>query len=102
MQLDPRKSAGVFTALGAWLALLIASVLPVWTVWYFNEWEGLAVRGTLWSALAQLPGTVQRPRTIREVLDVVSLYESDLIFGIIAFALGSAIGRFTYWRIWGR
>jgi hypothetical protein len=38
-------TAGVF---------LVASVLPIWTAWYFSSWEANGYLATFWGALAAL------------------------------------------------
>jgi hypothetical protein len=36
------------------LALLIASFLPLWTVWYWNPHEGLGKHGSLWFVMSEV------------------------------------------------
>ena len=41
----------IFPFCCGWIAVLVASLCPIWTVWYYNPMEGLGYRRTLWGVM---------------------------------------------------
>jgi hypothetical protein len=75
---------GISAKTRAWLwatavfsaVLAVASATPIWSVWYFNEWEGLGYRGTLWNAFVQFRKNFE---TVDPHRSLVELYYVDLV-----------------------
>ena len=84
-----------FMLLGAASVLFVSSFLPVWTVWYFNPWEGVGDHHSLWQvvweiARAQYKGTDPNfPVTVTG--DAI-----DLLKAGTALCIGGIIGAFYY------
>jgi hypothetical protein len=90
----PRQSSRLFALAGAVLAFLIASALPVWSVWYFNEWEGVGYGGTFWSAQARFVRNARDPDLAGRLLD---LYGADLVLLVVILVGGYGAGWLVGW-----
>jgi hypothetical protein len=74
--------------------LLVGSLLPVWTTWYLNSWEGVGYPTTLWHAVAQVPANVLEVRSISAFWDV---HMGNLIQWAVLQAVATAAGVWGYW-----
>jgi hypothetical protein len=74
---------------GSVLALLAASFLNIWIVWYVNDWEGVGYHKSLWSVLTE----VSQPH--RDVQ--VHAHDGDIIQAAVIMVLGAAIGSVIGW-----
>lgn len=53
-----RKRGVTIRSTGAALAVFAAgAALPIWSAWYFSDWEGNGYQGPLWTAVGQMPAT---------------------------------------------
>ena len=75
--------------------MLVATFLPIWTVWYIGSWEATGERGTLWIALRMLPDNV---RTAGFAYVVTTCLGSNVVTAGILLAVGFGIERFMVAR----
>ena len=77
-----------YALLGGQTAILIASVFPIWTLWWFGPRAGLSERTTLWSVLWY---------TVIEVPKIQSSGDMcDILIGGFFFTMGAILGWLTY------
>jgi hypothetical protein len=90
-----KERAILWAVCSALVVLLIGSLLPIWTAWHINPWEGVGYRATLWQAIAQLPSNVQNAAPYPGLF---ALHETNIVQGAILLVLVGAIGVGFYWR----
>jgi hypothetical protein len=79
----------LFTLGGSILGLLLGSFLPIWIVWYFNEWEGLGMHVSLWTLRGEVSRTTAEVRIVGD--------DRNLITGAILVLLGALLGGIAWW-----
>jgi len=88
-------SLRVWVLTGGLLTLLVASFFPIWTVWYWNPWEGLGVRASLWGVLWKvLRCSIREPDPNFPV--TCNPEPRELIVAAIVFVVGAVGGAFVY------
>jgi hypothetical protein len=85
-----------FSAACAIALFAVSSVLPIWSAWYFNAWEGLAVHSTFWTMLASLPNAASQVSIEKLLTD---FYGAQVVMLVVFLAVGAAVGRAVAW--WG-
>ena len=83
--------------LGGQAAVLVASFLPIWTLWYFNPREGLGYGASLWSVLWHT--VIEPPRINPEFQVTTSGDMLDLWTGGVIFVVGAALGLLIYFFV---
>jgi hypothetical protein len=94
MRITPKSSAGFMLAGGS-LALLAASLLPIWPMWHHGSWESTCEQATLWSlGLRLLIQAVVNPGagSVTCSGDIV-----DQIMVGVFFVGGAVLGRVVYY-----
>jgi hypothetical protein len=81
----------VFTLGGGVAALVVASAMPIWTLWHINELEGLGYRVSLWrvgleATQSWIESFDGNPALVR------TGDPEDFIIAGVAFGVGAAIG----------
>src|SRR5262245_18259661 len=98
----PTKQLHSRTVLYGLLALFgtsfLGNLLPIWTVWHINDWEGLGVPGNLWSAVWQLPSNLRNTGPD----ELLTLHSGNLWMGSVTVFVSVAVGVATicavHWR----
>jgi hypothetical protein len=75
--------------------MLLATFLPIWTVWYIGPWEATGERGTFWSALQMLPDNF---RTAGFAYVATTCLGSNVATAGILLVLGFGVERFVFAR----
>ena len=75
-----------FALLGGLASILIVSLIPFWTLWYLNPWEGLGYGRTLWSVLWHT--VIEPPRRNPEFQVTTSGDMWDILMGGVIFTVG--------------
>ena len=75
--------------------LILGSVLPIWTQWSINDWEGVGYRGTLWQTIAWLPSNMRHC----EFMELLELHSPNIVFGVILLAITLGAGLVTSRRL---
>jgi hypothetical protein len=78
----------VFTFSGSLFVLLAASFLPIWIVWYFNEWEGVGEKMSFWALRVEVSTSTPQVRHVGD--------RSNINTAIIVAALGGLFGGLVW------
>jgi len=68
--------------------LTIGACLPIWTVWYLNDWEGLGEAGPVWRAAAQVSNNLR----FGDYSELARLHETNLLTAVVLYLLAWIIG----------
>jgi hypothetical protein len=80
---------------GGSAGLLIASFLPIWTLWYWNPLEGLGVKRSLWTvAWETVHSLLEKPDPVFPVTRNGDV--QDLGLAVIIFIAGSLLGAIVF------
>ena len=86
----PRSRARVAAVCGAAAVFAVASFLPIWTAWYFSDWEACGHPSSLWGTLAELLAN-QRKRGL-DANFLWRLHERNLLTAGIVLVLAGLSG----------
>jgi hypothetical protein len=89
----------IFALWSSLLTFLVVALLPVWTAWSMNDWEGLGWSAPLFTVLAHLPRNAEAEGITWGLLE---LHAWNLKLALGTLAAGWGLGRLIYWSRWER
>lgn len=90
LRFTPKSALGCALTGGS-VTLLVASLLPIWTLWYENPWEGVGYPVTLWTLVWELwKNALTAPNPAFPV--TCRSDESNQIVLAVTFAVGAIVG----------